>query len=66
MNDKKVIWIDEESFLKMIKIGWIDYNNARLDKNRLNGVELPEIKRFGYFSKPKMKMHEINQFIKDL
>lgn len=66
MVDKKVVWINEESFLLMTKIGWKDYRNARLDKNRLDGVELPEVTFYGYGTKkPQMKMHEVNQFIKD-
>lgn len=38
MGEKENVWIDEDSFLKMAQIGWIDYNNARLDNNKLLGV----------------------------
>lgn len=61
----KTVWINEESFLKMAQIGWIDYKNARLDNNKLLGVELPKTTAYGYGYKPQMKLHEVTRFIND-
>ncbi|WP_236611198.1 hypothetical protein [Providencia burhodogranariea] len=50
----------------MIKIGWIDYNNARLSNNKLLGVELPETRLYRQGTKnPQMKLHEVTRFIND-
>ncbi|MEQ4669430.1 hypothetical protein AB7W30_22775 [Providencia manganoxydans] len=59
----KDLWINEESFLQMARIGWQDYNNARLDNNQLLGVELPKITRTGYYLKPQMTLSDVTRFI---
>ncbi|MCX9107693.1 hypothetical protein OKT22_01410 [Providencia rettgeri] len=62
----KTVWISEKSFLKMAKIGWIDYNNARLSNNKLLGVELPETRLHGQGTKnPHMQLHEVTRFMND-
>ncbi|HEP0304906.1 MULTISPECIES: hypothetical protein [unclassified Providencia] len=64
MGEKENVWIDEDSFLKMAQIGWIDYNNARLDNNKLLGVEIPPRKRHSnkYYW---MRLFEVTRFIRD-
>lgn len=62
----KTVWISEQSFLKMAKIGWIDYNNARLSDNKILGVKLPETRFYGQRTrKPHMQLHEVTRFIND-
>lgn len=61
----KTVWIDEESFLQLAKIGWIDYNNARLDDNKLLGIELPPRKKFPNHTYLKMTLADVTRFIND-
>ncbi|QXX84057.1 hypothetical protein J6836_06745 [Providencia sp. R33] len=61
----KTVWIDEESFLQMAKIGWIDYSNARLDNNKLLGIELPPRRKNGNNTHFKMTLTDVTRFIND-
>nr|WP_252501534.1 hypothetical protein [Providencia alcalifaciens]URQ57245.1 Hypothetical protein [Providencia alcalifaciens] len=61
----KTVWIDEESFLQLAKIGWIDYRNALLDNNKLLGVELPSRRKNGNNTHFKMTLADVTRFIND-
>ncbi|HHR6046637.1 TPA: hypothetical protein ACS70H_003600 [Providencia alcalifaciens] len=61
----KTFWIDEDSFLRLTKIGWIDYSNSRLDNNKLLGVELPPRRKNENNTHFKMTLANVTRFIND-
>lgn len=58
----KDIFIDVDSFLRITKIKWFDYNEAILNDSKYNGVSLPKRKRIG--NKLLMKLSDVVFFIK--
>ncbi|MBE8614374.1 hypothetical protein CYG68_18560 [Morganella morganii] len=60
-----MIWIDEASFLKITKIRWITYYNARLGNNNIGGTELPPIKGDRHNGGVKMALDDVIHFLAD-